>query len=299
MLRASSWALFLTPILIWSTTFYAITFQLGGPTSPVWAVALRFACAVLLLGAWLLWREGSLLMPWAQHPLAACSGVLAYALSYVLTYRAEETIPSGWVAVCFTLMVFLTPLMSWVLLGSRAHSSVWWGGAMGVSGVTLAFLPSLLDAHGGPSFFWGLSMMLMAAMASSLASVCSLVLNQRAVPVTRYTFWAMVYGASTTACWALASGETLSFDTRGSFWLAFAYLASLGTVLAFLCYLRLMKREGPGLAMYISVLSPVGAVLVSVALEGMRPGWLGSLGIALAVLGAWITLRQHPSGSRS
>ena len=48
-----SWILFLTPVLIWSTTFYAITLRLGSVTTPTYAVGLRFGCAAALLFVWL------------------------------------------------------------------------------------------------------------------------------------------------------------------------------------------------------------------------------------------------------
>jgi drug/metabolite transporter (DMT)-like permease len=55
----------------------------------------------------------------------------------------------------------------------------------------------------------------------------------------------------------------------------------------------LMRREGSARAMYTSVLSPIGALLISLALEGLRLPWLGWLGLAVALAGAWYTLRSR------
>ncbi|MCX7894190.1 MAG: EamA family transporter, partial [Burkholderiales bacterium] len=91
---------------IWSTTFYAILYQLDSPTTPAWAVTLRFALAAVLLALWCVLRRIALAIPLRQQPLIMLSGVLASSISSVFTYLAERTIPSGLVAVCFTLMVF-------------------------------------------------------------------------------------------------------------------------------------------------------------------------------------------------
>ena len=132
--------------------------------------------------------------------------------------------------------------------------------------------------------------MIVAAFVSSIAAVCSLQLNRMAVPVTSYTAWAMAYGAIATAAYALVVDGAPRLDSRPSFWLAFFYLSLAGTLLTFLCYLTLMKREGSARTMYISVLSPIGAVVVSMLLEGLRPQALTIVGILIALSGAWVTM---------
>jgi drug/metabolite transporter (DMT)-like permease len=106
----SSWILFLVPVTVWSTTFYVITFQLNSPITPTYAVGLRFLFAALLLFAWLALRrnDGATRingMNSRQHAITAASGVCAYGISYVLTYLSELVVPSGLVAIAFTLLI--------------------------------------------------------------------------------------------------------------------------------------------------------------------------------------------------
>jgi drug/metabolite transporter (DMT)-like permease len=79
------------------------------------------------------------------------------------------------------------------------------------------------------------------------------------------------------------------------FWLALTHLTVFGTIVAFLSYLTLLKREGAAQATYISVLAPVGAVVVSILWEDFRPQALTWLGIVVALVGAWVTLRKKSS----
>lgn len=292
---ASSWFLFAVPVLVWSTTFFVITFQLNSPTTPAYAVAIRFMVAALLLFIWVKGRKLPIKLSGRHHGIAATSGVCAYGISYVLTYLSELVIPSGLVAIAFTLMVFFTPLFARIAHGTKITRATWIGGSIGLFGVSLMFLPDLLDAGATTIAGWGVGAMLVAALVSSIASVLSIQLNRDAVPVVIYTAWAMFYGASATFIYALLSGQTLVFDPRLSFWLALAYLSWAGTLLAFLCYLILLKREGPTKAMYISVLSPVGAVIVSVFIEGLRPAALTWFGIGISLVGAWYTLTHKQS----
>jgi drug/metabolite transporter (DMT)-like permease len=211
----------------------------------------------------------------------------------VLTYVSERAIPSGLVAIAFTLMVFFTPLFARLAYGHAMSRATLIGGSLGVTGVMLCFLPGVFAVETPPIALWAVLAMLCAAIASSVAAVVSMKLNERKVSVMTYTAWAMLYGAIASFIYGFATGETIRFDPRGSFWLAFAYLSVFGTVVAFLCYLELLRREGLARAMYISVLSPIGALLVSLALEGLRLDGLAWLGIACALGGAWFTLRDR------
>ncbi len=288
----ASWILFLTPVLIWSTTFYAITLQLGSVTAPTYAVGLRFGCAAALLFVWLAVRRESMYLSSGMQALTAISGLCSYGISYVLTYVAEETIPSGLVAIAFTLMVFLTPALARLTYGAPITRRTWLGGSLGVLGVVLCFLPDVWGISVSKAFVTGMAAMAVAALVSSIGAVCSMHLNSKNVPVVAYTAWAMAYGAVASLSYGVLSGQTFQFDARASFWAAFAYLVVPGTIVTFLSYLTLLKREGSARTMYISVMAPIGAVIVSILWEDFRPQALTLLGIVVALAGAWVTLKS-------
>ena len=289
----SSWILFLVPVIIWSTTFYAITFQLHSVTAEVISVGFRFLLASVIVFLFLFLRGKSVSMARSHHFLALASGVFAYGLSYVLTYISEREVPSGLVAIAFTLMVFLTPLFARIAFGHTITKATWIGGSLGVLGVVLCFLPGMLQSDATQIAAWAVFAMLCAAAASSVSAVISVRLNEQQVPVTTYTAWAMLYGALATLAYAAITGVQFALDSRPSFWIAFVYLSVLGTVVTFLCYLELMRREGTARAMYIGVLSPIGALLISLFLEDLRLPFVGWMGLACALLGAWYTLRSR------
>jgi drug/metabolite transporter (DMT)-like permease len=287
-----SWLLFCVPICVWSTTFFVITLQLNSPTTPAYAVALRFMCAAVLLFVWLIARREPIHLSRTHHVIAALSGVFAYGVSYVLTYLSELVIPSGLVAIAFTLLVFLTPLFARLVHGTAITRQTLIGGSLGILGVALIFAPGLMNTSAEKIAAWGVGAMLIAASVSAIAAVLSIQLNKAGAPVITYTAWAMLYGASATFIYAIIAGQVLVFDHRPSFWFGFVYLTLAGTIIAFLCYLTLPKREGAARTMYISGLSPVGALMVSVLFERLRPSLLTWIGVAVALLGAWYTLSR-------
>jgi drug/metabolite transporter (DMT)-like permease len=72
-----------------------------------------------------------------------------------------------------------------------------------------------------------------------------------------------------------------------------------GSVVAFACYLTLLKHTGPGPSSFIGVATPVIAMLLSTALEGYRWSGVAVAGVALAVAGNVIALRNMGSDSTS
>ena len=89
--------LYLACVLIWGSTWIAITFQLGAVPAEV-SVAYRFGLGALILFAWSLIRRKPLKYGWPEHRLFMLSGALMFGTNYVLVYYSEMFVSSGLVA---------------------------------------------------------------------------------------------------------------------------------------------------------------------------------------------------------
>jgi len=107
MERLRTWQLFAICVVVWGTTWHAITYQLAGFPAAL-GVAVRFALA----GAGALvvarWRGDRLAFSAADHGALALQGMFLYGLAYVAVYQAERFVPSGLVAVGYSA----SPLVS-------------------------------------------------------------------------------------------------------------------------------------------------------------------------------------------
>jgi drug/metabolite transporter (DMT)-like permease len=101
----------------------------------------------------------------------------------------------------------------------------------------------------------------------------------------------MGYGALTAAIAATFAGTPWTFDTGAPYLFSLAYLAVFGSVFAFGAYLTLLKRVGAGPSAFITVSTPVIAMLLSTLFEGYRWSWTSAIGVVLAVFGTWLALR--------
>ena len=100
--------------------------------------------------------------------------------------------------------------------------------------------------------------------------------------------WSMLWGASMVAVWCVVNGDAFMLPTAPSYWMGLVYLSLFGSVIAFFAYFTLIGRIGPQKTVYIGVVTPVLSVLLSIQLEGYRPGPVEFLGMIVCLASvAW------------
>jgi len=283
-------ALFATSSLIWGSTWLAIKFQLG-TVSPDVSVAYRFALAALLLGGWCALTRRSLRFDARTHAFLALQGSLLFGFNYVGVYWAERYATSGLVAVLFSTIVFMNPIGARWLYGTPLASRTLVAAVLGILGVTLLFVPELTQARRGGDAALGIVLGLGSTVIATGGNLAAMRNQRDGIPVLTGTAWGMAYGALVAGIVAVATGVTWSFDTSADYLLSLAYLAVFGSIVAFVAYLTLLQRVGPGTASYVGVTTPVVAMILSTAFEGYRWTALGAFGVALAIAGNWLALK--------
>ena len=284
--------LFSIAALIWGSTWFAITFQLGSVAAEA-SVVYRLALAAVMLAAWCLLTGRSLRFPPAQHAWFASQGALLFGLNYLCVYWAEEYIASGLVAVLFSLIVFLNLVGVRVFFGTPFNRRTVVGAVLGVTGITLLFWRDLAvmqtDALRGMVF--GIAATVFASGGNLLA-----VRNQRhGIPLLPGVAWAMTYGALTIAVVAALNDIVWSFDPRPAYILSLFYLAAFGSVIAFAAYLTLLGSIGGARAAYVGVAVPVVALLLSTVFERYQWTLPALIGAALCIAGNVLVLMPQPT----
>lgn len=284
--------LYLATVVIWGSTWIAITFQFG-KVPPTMSVAYRFALASLLLFAWCGLRRLPLRFSGREHALMALQGLLLFGLNYVCVYVAETQISSGLVAVVFSLILFLNILGTRVFFGTLLRPAILVGAALGVAGVALIFLPEFGHQAGGSRTLTGLAIAVAGTLSASLGQLLSARNQRRGLPVVQLNAFGMLYGAALVALYAALRGDAFVFDGSAHYLLSLGFLALFGSVLAFGAYLTLIGRIGADRAGYAGAVIPVVALLLSGLFEGFRWQAGTAAGIALCLVGNVLVLRQR------
>lgn len=290
--------LYLTSVLIWGSTWLAITFQLGRVPAEV-SVAYRFALASAILFAWCGVRRLRVAYGWREQRWMALQGLLLFGLNYVLVYLAEEQISSGLVALIFSMMVFMNIAATRVFFGTRIVRATAVGALLGVTGVALVLLPELARGGGRGSVVLGVGCALVSTVSASLGNIVAARNQRHGLPVLQANAWGMFYGALAVAVYALAAGHGYGFEATSKYIASLVYLALFGSVVAFGAYLTLVGRIGAERAGYVGAAIPVVAVLLSTAFEGLRWHAATFAGVALCVAGNVLVLRGKKAAAKA
>jgi drug/metabolite transporter (DMT)-like permease len=273
---AGPWTAFTFCCLIWGSTFLFI--GIGNDTlDPVWAVVLRLALATALLAT----ITVLLRRPWprgAERRAALWFGFVDFGVSLPLLTWGQREVPSGLAAVIFATLPLTTALFARAFGLERLRRAQIMASLVAVGGVAM-----LSSGRGGPVA--GAAAFL-AVFVSAVTSALAGVLLKRAPDSDPFAMNAIAHAVGLPFCIAasLLLGERWTMPA-GSGLASVVYLATLGSVGAFVAFAWLMRHWTVSRTAYITVIVPVIAMGLGAAVrgEGLPPMTLAG---AALVLGA-------------
>ena len=278
--------------LIWGTTWYGITWQLG-VVDPIVSVTWRFGLAALALFAGIAVARRQLSLTRPQHLEAMGQGAFTFAVSYAFTYSSEQHVPSAIVAVIFAALAFLNLTLFRLVHGQKAHRLAWAGAVLGVVGVAVLSGSELISARLGPAAGLGIGLAALAVTSAAIGNLFAWRAQRAGAPILASTAWAMTYGTVMLALYGVVTGAEFRIDPSPGYLISLVYLALLGSVVAFVVYFWLARTRGYALASYISALTPPIAMGVSALFEGARFGILALVGLIVVLAGQGLIIRAQ------
>jgi len=288
--------LYAATVLIWGSTWYAIDFQLG-VVDPSVSLAYRYAIAATLAIGWCLVTGRSLRFGWRQHRYFLLLGVFLFGLNYLSAYQAQIYISSALNAIGFSSMIWMNIINARLFFGRRANRRMYTGAFLGIVGILVIFMPEIQHVSWSDKILVGMFFSLLGTLFASFGNIAAQKMQFGAIPVMQANAWGMFYGALLNAGLAIVQGKPFNFDPSPTYSLSLIYLAVVGSVIAFGCYLTLLGRIGLERAGYASVMIPVVALALSVVLEGMQVSSNLIIGLVLAVAGNVIILTRFRPGA--
>ena len=280
---------------IWGTTWLAIKLSLHY-IPPMAGVGLRFIIAgAVMYGVAFAVRR----LPFdsarreaprdaqddeARWKLIAVLAVFLFGLNYILTYTAETRLDSGLVAVLFGTLPFFVFAFGHVLANERTTPRIWIGAVVAFGGVAAISLGG--QVQGSPLF----------ALAAIGAAVCSAFANVYArrhaghSPLVTLPPAMLISGicifvlgiATERISWTLAATpQSIAI---------LLYLAILGSSIPFFLNLWLLQRIPVWIVGLSSLVIPVIAVAVGIAVGGEVFTWRELFGSFLVLAGMWVAL---------
>jgi drug/metabolite transporter (DMT)-like permease len=274
--------------LIWGSTYLVIRFALVG-FPPYLMMATRFLCAGGLLMIWQLLR--GVAVPGARQWLnALVVGTLMLGGGMGGVAFAEGTIASGLV-VAFLASTPLALVVINLAFGVRPRRKEVLAVSIGFVGVLM--LTRGAGMHGSPL---GLLAISLSCAAWSLGSV----LSQRGFPLAAgATGFATEWLAGGAALLAISAirGEGWHWPLQTGPWLAWIYLTTFGSLIAFSAYMVLLARTSMSVAASYTLVNPVVALCLGVTLGREQVSaweWLAAAVVMIGVVLLFASRRPAP-----
>jgi len=281
-------------VLIWGSTWYVITFQLG-VVDPLLSISYRFGLAAIVLLAFLKFKGRLNIKQFTrrQHAFIALQGFLLFFLNYWLFYLGTAHITSGLVAVIFSTMTLMNIANQALIFKIQIKKQVVLGSVIGLAGVGAVFWPEIEGMNGNDAVLMGITLCLIASYLASLGNMAALRNSRDQIPVLESNSIGMAWGSLFSFLIAVGSGVEITFDTSLNYIWSLCYLAVFGSAIGFGCYLTLMKNIGADKAAYASVMFPIVALIISTIFEGYVWTWEALAGMGLVVAGNVIAMTDR------
>lgn len=256
----------------WGTT-YLVTEKWLPPDRPLFAAAVRALPVGLLL---LAWRRQ--LPPPGWRVKAVVLGLLNIGLFFPLIFLSAYHLPGGLAATIQALLPLVVMALAWPLIAERPTALRVGAALIGLVGVALLVLrnPGGMDAVG-----------LVAAFSSvSVAALGFILVKKWTPPVDMITLtsWQLVIGGLALAPLALlVEGPPPALD--GAAIGGLAWIAVVGTGVAYVCWFRGLQAMPAGAVALIGLVNPVVGTTLGVAFAAEPFGAVQALGMALVLGG--------------
>lgn len=283
--------LYAVVVLVWGSTWGAITFQFGIVAEEV-SIAYRFAIAAAVLFLYAFTTGRTIRITLRHYPMVIVQGLLLFSINYFFVYYGTSYITSGLVAVTFTIIVVCNAFFEWVFFRVPLEKRLLAAAILGISGIAFIFWPEVKTISLHDRSMYGLLLVAVGVVSASLGNMAAVVNTGRSLPVIAVNAHGMMWGTLLSVIVALVLGRKFNFSYEAGYVWSLLYLAVFGSSIAFGCYLALIRVIGSARAAYTSVLFPVVALAISTILEGYRWSTLAVVGVFLTLGGNWLALRR-------
>ena len=283
--------LFIATLFCWSPTWYLIKFQLGY-VDPLVSVFYRFVAASLIIFVYLMIKRKSLKFSFNQHIWFLFFGTCLYSMNYVFFYTSNTYLVSAFPAIVFSTVVIMNILGEWFYFKKKPTAKTLIAATIGMIGIIIIFNKEIFNFSLSNNTHIGLFLALLGTFCASTGNM----IHQRNLnnnfPLIQTIAFSMLYGSLITLLIIQLNNTELLFEFTFKYIASLTYLSVFGSIFAFIFYLKLLEKVGPGRAGYVGVVMPVIALLISIIFENLELQIDLIIGLPILLIGAVLVINQ-------
>ena len=215
-----------------------------------------------------------------------------YSVNYVFFYLSNTYLISAFPAIVFSTVVIMNIVGETFYFKKKPSLKTLIGASIGMLGILIIFNDEIFNFSFNEGTHIGLFLALIGTFSASTGNmVHQRNLNNNFPPIQTIAY-AMFYGSIVTLVISKFRGAELLFEISFSYISSLLYLSIFGSIFAFVSYLKLLEKVGPGRAGYVGVVMPVLALIISTIFENLEWQYDLIMGLPILIIGAVLVINQ-------
>lgn len=281
-------------VVIWGTTWIAITLQQQSEISTTVAVFWRFFISAIVLFAFVVMSRKLQKLATQDHLFCMLQACCIFGFNFVCFYYAVQYISSGLEAVIFSMAVIFNTINAKVFFAQQISSRFYPAALFGLFGIIALFWHDVMGTTLNSNTLMGIGLCILGTYGFSLGNMISTRHQKQGLDIFTTNAYAMLYGSLLMALISWFKHDNFFPSMSGSSVSALLYLAIFGSVIGFTAYFYLVGRIGAGKAAYSTLLFPLVALVISTIWEGYHWQLNAVIGVILILCGNAIFFIKLP-----
>ena len=285
-------------VVIWGTTWIAISLQQQSGISASVAVFWRFFISAMVLFVFVALSRKLQKLAGKDHLFCMLQACCIFGFNFVCFYYAVQYISSGLEAVIFSMAVIFNTINARLFFSQQVSSRFYPAALLGVLGIIALFWYDVVGTTLNSNTLIGIGLCILGTYGFSLGNMISTRHQKNGLDIFTTNAYGMLYGSLLMALISWFRQDEFFPSMQFSAVSALLYLAIFGSVIGFTAYFYLVGRIGAGKAAYSTLLFPLVALVISTVWEGYHWQMNAVIGVILILCGNAIFFVKIPQLKR-
>lgn len=285
-------------VVIWGTTWIAISMQQQSGISASVAVFWRFFISAMVLFVFVALSRKLQKLAGKDHLFCMLQACCIFGFNFVSFYYAVQYISSGLEAVIFSMAVIFNTINARLFFSQQVSSRFYPAALLGVLGIIALFWYDVVGTTLNSNTLIGIGLCILGTYGFSLGNMISTRHQKNGLDIFTTNAYGMLYGSLLMALISWFRQDEFFPSMQFSAVSALLYLAIFGSVIGFTAYFYLVGRIGAGKAAYSTLLFPLVALLISTVWEDYHWQMNAVIGVILILCGNAIFFVKIPQLKR-
>ena len=281
-------------VVIWGTTWIAISLQQQSGISASVAVFWRFFISAIVLFIFVVLSRKLRKLAIQDHLFCMLQACCIFGFNFVCFYYAVQYISSGLEAVIFSMAVIFNTINAKLFFAQPVSTRFYPAALLGVLGIIALFWHDVVGMTLNSNTLMGIGLCVLGTYGFSLGNMISTRHQKHGLDIFTTNAYGMLYGSLLMALISWFRQDEFFLSMQFSAVSALLYLAIFGSVIGFTAYFYLVGRIGAGKAAYSTLLFPLVALLISTVWEDYHWQINAVIGVILILCGNAIFFIKGP-----